>query len=185
MMKLATLTALLLALAASAPASVFTLLPAAGTVHVGQSFTIDVTATTDLMAAYQGDFSFDPSLLQVDNVVGSGDFAGLYFFDPIDNINGQVTNFMATWVGPGATAGTDVLVAQIFLTALAPGNATVSFAPAYVVTNPDTFATDPNVSANPANVTITPTPEPASIFTTLFAALGLVALKRKRSAVDR
>jgi hypothetical protein len=179
-MKPAALTGLLLALAASAPAAtVFTLNPPAEAVYAGESFIVDVTATTDLMYAFQGDFSFTAGLLQADNLTGSGDFALSYGSDPIDNANGQVTNFYASWVGPGGTTGTDVLVAQIFFTALAPGSATVSFAPAYVVTDPDTFAFDSTVSSNPENIGIAQAPEPAPLFTILFGALCFITRKPK------
>src|SRR5438270_11948875 len=164
-MKLTSLSLLLFALAAPASAAtVFTMEPV-GPVYAGQSFIINVTATTDLMYAFMGDFSFTAGLLQVDNVTGAGDFGspGFYGSDPIDNTNGAVTNFYATRVGSGGSTGVDVLVARIFATALTKGDGTVSFAPAFVVTNPDSFDSDPTVSATPANFTITTTPETAPL----------------------
>ncbi|MEF7614356.1 cohesin domain-containing protein [Aquincola sp. MAHUQ-54] len=163
----------------------FSLVPSATTVQQNQSFSVSVMAgdLTDLYA-YQFDVSFDASLYQVTGFsLGSflsPDGSSFYLPGTIDNTTGTVSFVLESLVGPvPGTSGSGVLGTINFSalpTASGTGSIGLNELSAY------NSALEAINLAPVAMATVSVVPEPATWGMLSLGLLGVLGLRRQRSA---
>lgn len=163
---------------------------APSTVSQGDNFIVgvDISNVTDL-DGFQFDLSFDPSVLQVTDVL-EGTFlstSGSTFFLPgsIDNTSGNVLFNADALLGPGPGANGSGVLVEFEFDALAPGSSSLGILNVILV---DSLGNAISNSATPGSVNITgatvAAPEPAS-WILLCAGLGVLMWNARPARVRR
>jgi hypothetical protein len=182
-MKTNLLTSLLLLLAGAGLASgtIINFVPPEP-VNMGDTFTVDINADDSAaIAGFQFDVNFDPTILNAVDAVGLDDFAGLSGYLSIDNVGGTISSIFGVTSGGLIDSGSGIPLAELTFTAIAAGDVTLSFANYSIVTDPNTFASEDNPSANSLDVAVsTAAPEPATWTMLVTAGTFLLLVRRSR-----
>jgi hypothetical protein len=191
--------------AVAASAATITTYVTPSTIHVGDTFDVGVQFTSDGMYGYQFDVLF-PSFLQANSVSAAGFFDAASadtFYSSIDNsstfeISGLAAFLSGTDPGGGVSCAggtlfcaTDIL-ATINFTALSAGTGTLDFdlvndaANTFIITDPNTFATDPDATFTPASITVqnssSAVPEPGTVLLVAGALAAAIGFRRATPA---
>lgn len=178
-----TLVAAAVSLAAlAAQAQSVSITPSLTNVKVGDSFTLDLSATgfADKILGGGYNIAFDASILKLDDITFPSNWE--FKVSKGTQVGGTVTDvYFNTFVSP---IGGDFLTSTLKFTAIGAGSSAVSVSGSGSFPFGDEFGEAVNVSYNGATVNVAAVPEPGSIALMLagIGAVSVVASRRRRQS---